>query len=676
MKRINFFCLLSCILLLGLVGCTADRQDEPGALSDGSIALEVRLAGNAQTRASSIGVPTNPGDAGVDVVYIQAYDVDGNPALEEIVKLQLVNGAATTTLNLPSTGSYSIAFWAQNSHCTVYDLTNFPSVTAKYPAGQLNNDSTLTAFYATVGSVQPVLVNQMTVTLQRAVAQVNVGMNYQGYLAMNANKKPNLSEVVFTGLPTTFDVLKGTTVSPANADTTITFAFDDAIITRNDGLNSSPLTVKTDSATTYYAWVSMSYVLAPSTVLALPSAQFYFENAAQAGSTPVYTQQFQVRNIPITQNYRTNVIAALASDVTFVIQTDYAMAGDQENIISLDGTQFSSLQPDADGIIDFGDNDVVIDLAGSSAAAPMYLNEYKQQTAVKLQCRNLLIENGTITSGMLWLCNTGEASLYNLTFTGSAGSVTSQRVVIGDAAATSATQFATKITLYGLDFTNMDVCNNAVYIDGGLVTLNGDTPAPSNGTQLVTVGNCKFANTGGDAIRIIGLASDAQINMTGCSFDLPYQIQTVSFLDSRKGYPGNAINVSNSNGSTDIQINSSNSTFEYVPVTVNGTTYSAFGTSNQVWEAGLVGVGPYTNLMDNETTTWSMATWAFKFLNIGYGTATSSTLIDALNPGVQNSLIGFLKGTSTSLYPTSAQINNVVVSTDFSAYPSGYFTTK
>lgn len=674
MKRLNLLYALACALSLTFAGCSSDEVTDPApASADGTLSLNVRLAQSPTTR-SSIGVPTNPGDAGVDVVYIQAYDTDGNPALADIEKVNLTNGAATVTLNLPSTGTYNLAFWAQNSHNTVYDLSNFPTVTANYPAGQLNNDSTLTAYFATVAAIQPVLVSNLTVTLQRAVAQVNVGMNYTGYLAMKSTKKPNLSQVTFTGLPTQFNVLTGTTVSPANADTTITFNYADGIITDNKGQNTTPLTVKTDTATTNYAWVSMSYVLAPNNVLALPSATFLFENAATAtADAPIYTQQIRVNNIPITQNYRTNVIASLASDVTFVIQTDYAMAGDQNNIISLSADQFAALKPDASGVFDFGSQDLVVDLNGSTIAAPTCTNDYGQQTAVKLKCRNLTIENGTISSGMLWLCNTGETTVYNVNFTGSAGTTDAQRIVIGDASGGTASEFATKITLYGLNFANMEVCNNAILIDGGLVTTSSETPQPTLGTSLVTISNSTFANTAGDAIRIIGLASNGQVNLTDCTFDLPYQVKSVSFLEPKYGYPGNAIDLNNSNGATGIVVNASNSTFQYVPVSYNGSTVSSFGSNDQIWDAGLVGVGPYFNLMENETTSWSMASWSLRFLNIGYGTAASSSLIEALNPGVQNSLVGFARGVSSSLYPTSAQINNVVVSTSFSSYPSGYF---
>ena len=468
MRKLSTFLLLPA-LAFALASCSNDDNLEP-VEGDGHVTFTINLGdvspGSRSSSGDLINTPTYQGDDLVNVVYVQAYDANGNAAMQQVLKLPLTNGGTSTTVYLPSTGTYNVVFWAQDSTCQAYSLNNFPQVSVKYPSGQLDNDPSLTAFYANVPGVQPVLLNNMTVTLKRAVAQVNVGMTYSDYTKLMATKRPNYSSVTFTGLPTTFDLLTGTTLSP-NANATTTFGLSKGIITQNSGNNTVPLSVTTTSSgsstsvTTDYAWLSMCYVLAPSDLLAVTKATFTFQNApaavAASGNnpgTPLYTQSVVVDNLPITQNYRTNVIASLAGNIEFTIQTNFQWTGSQNSIVNLTADQFAALASNEDA--DFGNQDVIVDLGGASISAPS--TSTTTSTPVQITCRNFTLENGTINNGSLYILNTGSTTVSSIKFTGAAGNSTS-RLTIGDASGVSgssgsseSSEFAQIINLTGLDF--------------------------------------------------------------------------------------------------------------------------------------------------------------------------------------------------------------------------------
>jgi hypothetical protein len=683
MRKLSTLLLLPA-LAVALAGCSNDDNLGP-VDGDGHVTFNISLGDvNPNSRASTgdlINTPTYEGDDLVNVVYVQAYDANGNAALQSMLKLPLSNGGVSTTIYFPSTGTYNVVFWAQDSTCEAYSLNNFPQVTAKYVSGQTNNDPSLTAFYANVPGVQPILLNNMTVTLKRAVAQVNVGMPYSDYTQMMATKRPNFSSVTFTGLPNTFNLLTGTTVSP-NSNSTTTFALSKGIITQNSGQNTNPLTVTTASGdstvTNNYAWLSMCYVLAPTDLLAVTKAEFTFQNATAAipaagnnPGTPLYSQSVVVDNLPITQNYRTNVIATLAGNIQFTVQTNFQWSGSQKAIVNLTADQFAALS--SNEAADFGDQDVIVNLGGASIAAPS--TSSTTSSPVMISCHNFLLENGTINNGSLYLLNTGSTTISNVKFTGSAGNSTS-RITIGDASGVSGTSgssessvFSQIVNLNQLDFTGQTISANGITIDGGLAATTASAVSANQGTGNVQITNCNFANIQGDAIRMLGLRDSALVTISDCNFAPAYQNVNNSNL------PGHCVNICNINDASSVDINTSNCTFNYVELP-NQSNITGFVSTNAAWSAGFIGLSSYKvtigSLVLNKYI-WPMNTWTLKFLNIGYGTSTSSTVINALNPGAVNSILGLESGNEVGMYPTTVYLNTGNLTVDTSNYPTGYF---
>ncbi len=82
------------------------------------------------------------------------------------------NGTATTLmLTLPAGGSYKAAFWAQNSECDAYTISDDMTLTVDYNGE--NNDENRDAFWGISGSFTARAGANVPVSLKRPFAQVN-----------------------------------------------------------------------------------------------------------------------------------------------------------------------------------------------------------------------------------------------------------------------------------------------------------------------------------------------------------------------------------------------------------------------------------------------------------------------------------------------------------------------
>ena len=78
-----------------------------------------------------------------------------------------------------------MAFWAQNPACTAYNTADLKAVSVNY-VNAVNNDEAWDAFYA----AEEITVQNnetRTVTLKRALAQINVGVSAEEWAAATAS---------------------------------------------------------------------------------------------------------------------------------------------------------------------------------------------------------------------------------------------------------------------------------------------------------------------------------------------------------------------------------------------------------------------------------------------------------------------------------------------------------
>ena len=369
-----------CMLIMS--ACGSDGMDNPEpSTGNGESTREITLTFNTDvpavgTRADEQKNIISTGSY-IDVLVYAIYDENGNlldyfgegiksnvpQAFTEnkigdgqtAIPFKAVDNV-TVRLSVNPDKKYRIACWAQYSGCDAYKTTDLKNVTVSYE-NVANNDETRDAFCKT----ELFSGNQgnVTVTLQRPLAQINVGTTGADYRSLMQSDYiyPNMtitkSQITVTGVANTLDVVNHKAEFKGTGSKDITFTYsnipafiqmeENEIPTDNklwNGADSKEefLTVKLNSdengilpykvnyptvakdgtyKTETFKYLSMCYVLVPfslnsdgettngSTVgvtIELKDATGDTERALQARNIP---------SVPVNANYRTNILGGL-----------------------------------------------------------------------------------------------------------------------------------------------------------------------------------------------------------------------------------------------------------------------------------------------------------------------------------------------------------------------------
>ena len=168
---------LAALLLTG--ACSIDERTSGDNGDEALLTLNMGLDGAVQTRAIGDGT-------GADHLKYVVFDVNGNriPGIE--IFDEDVEFPTTQTITLAKGQTYMIAFWAQNSDCDAYTVSDDMVVDINYE-GVLSNDETRDAFFKTV-KVTVTGDAELDVELTRPFAQINVGVTTEDWNA--ADRKP------------------------------------------------------------------------------------------------------------------------------------------------------------------------------------------------------------------------------------------------------------------------------------------------------------------------------------------------------------------------------------------------------------------------------------------------------------------------------------------------------
>ena len=267
---------------------------------------------------------------GADVLYYQAYDAATLKAVGEQGEAEIENKAAHVTLSLISGKTYKIAFWAQNSACTAYDVTDLAAVGVSYE-GALNNDETRDAFCAatefTVGENNPT----QAIRLKRPFAQINVGAQEFADLGIAKSQMVVKANSIYSQ----YNILEGTASGVVATD--VTFATADII--------PESLIVGEEE----YLYMSMSYVLVNTD---LADLEFVFSDAAGKAVLTLTAD-----NVSIEANHRTNLLGKVVNEeVELDIVIDEGMdgssdEGDQDFQEAIPTASLSFPMTDANGYV-------------------------------------------------------------------------------------------------------------------------------------------------------------------------------------------------------------------------------------------------------------------------------------------------------------------------------------
>ena len=220
------------------------------------------------------------------------------------------DGKATLPLDLVNNQNFTVLFWAQNAAAAAYDADDLTAVTYAQTSYLSNNDD-LAAFYAVayVADTKHVkkdgTATSGEVKLTRPFAQLNLGtLN----VVKDFTVKLVSSTVTVDKAPTKFNVATNETSEEKS------FTFADANVPAGE----------LEVNGTKYQYVAMNYLFAGSnlTVDYTIKAEL-IPDGATTGTVSEITNQ--VKNVPVDENHRTNIIGNLLTS-----KTDYEIVIDAE----------------------------------------------------------------------------------------------------------------------------------------------------------------------------------------------------------------------------------------------------------------------------------------------------------------------------------------------------------
>ena len=203
---------LAALLLTG--ACSIDERISGSNGDEALLTLNMGLDGAVQTRAIGDGSEAN------HLIYA-VFDTTGTriDGIERVSKN--VTFPTTETITLAKGQTYMIAFWAQDSDCNAYTVSDDMVVNINYE-GVLSNDETRDAFFKTV-KVKVTGDAELDVELTRPFAQLNVGIYESDWTAGEAaGIVISTSRAVVKQAASTLNLLDGTVENPV--DVTFDFA--------------------------------------------------------------------------------------------------------------------------------------------------------------------------------------------------------------------------------------------------------------------------------------------------------------------------------------------------------------------------------------------------------------------------------------------------------------------
>ena len=305
---------LAAVLLTG--ACSIDERTSGGNGDEAMLTLNMGLDGAVQTRAIGDG-------SGADRLIYAVFDKTGAP-IEGMKVSKDVTFPTTETITLAKGQTYRIAFWAQDSDCDAYTVSDDMVVTIKYD-GAAANDENRDAFFKTV-EVTVTGDAELDVELTRPFAQLNVGIYESDWTAgEKAGIVISTSRAVVKQAASTLNLLNGEVENPV--DVTFDFA---AIPTENLSVD-----LNGDGKPETYKYLSMNYILPNDETTGdasttLSDLEFTFQ--PKAGENITLTQGLDA--VPVQRNWRTNIIGQILSgDLSINISIDPGFNGDNNHEI-------------------------------------------------------------------------------------------------------------------------------------------------------------------------------------------------------------------------------------------------------------------------------------------------------------------------------------------------------
>ena len=308
MKKI-YFGIVTLAVMLFVTACSQNEPQQDEALVTFSVGVEDANI----TRAYSDGTTAN------QLIYSIFNENGTKVIISKVTENNLTDllEGHTVTVSLAKGHTYTAVFWAQNSACKAYTISEDMHVTIDYTG--LNNDETRDAFFA---ASEPFTVNNnlsQDVILKRPFAQVNVGAYEYDYTYAKENKlNVTLSSATITDVPSVINLYDGSVSQPVNVEYTL----NNIPTGDNEKLH---VDVNQDGEKEYYRYLSMCYILADP-VGSTHTMSFKFkdiENDKLVGFSE------GLENVPAKRNWRTNLVGQiLTGPANFLVIIDPTYDGE------------------------------------------------------------------------------------------------------------------------------------------------------------------------------------------------------------------------------------------------------------------------------------------------------------------------------------------------------------
>ena len=308
MKKI-YFGIVTLAVMLFVTACSQNEPQQDEALVTFSVGVEDANI----TRAYSDGTTAN------QLIYSIFNENGTKVIISKVTENNLTDllEGHTVTVSLAKGHTYTAVFWAQNSACKAYTISEDMHVTIDYTG--LNNDETRDAFFAVS---EPFTVNNnlsQDVILKRPFAQVNVGAYEYDYTYAKENKlNVTLSSATITDVPSVINLYDGSVSQPVNVEYTL----NNIPTGDNEKLH---VDVNQDGEKEYYRYLSMCYILADP-VGSTHTMSFKFkdiENDKLVGFSE------GLENVPAKRNWRTNLVGQiLTGPANFLVIIDPTYDGE------------------------------------------------------------------------------------------------------------------------------------------------------------------------------------------------------------------------------------------------------------------------------------------------------------------------------------------------------------
>lgn len=386
-------CFLLIVLLVGMLFATSCQESSCESQIGSLTTFTLKLPDQIQTKAFGDGNSTNET---INKLYVQVYSEYGDKLIyEPLEPISVSSGSASFSVNLIQDQKYDIIFWAQkNDAYNTSDLRLIP-MDKKY-----HNIEDGAAFFAYLNDFIPTGASQL-VELKRPFAQLNLGTS-------PASLKTDVQE---DSIKLTKSYIKVANV--ASFFNTILGCGEGEQVVEFSLANVPTEKLYVDGQMYYY--ISMDYlpIAGDKQALVTVNASITLDN----DDNKKVSHEFV--NVPVKENYRTNIIGNLISSTTdFKVSIDEDFAKDNEgnlfpdnNINVWDGKTLS--QPYYEGL----SKTFVINDASELAWLSAVLNdEITTQTPIEsINGCTLLVRNNLNFGGY---AITPIRNAYNIVFDG------------------------------------------------------------------------------------------------------------------------------------------------------------------------------------------------------------------------------------------------------------------